>query len=480
MPFRKYTQCYVHTPGDKPFHEDDLVGLALIHGVAPGALFGALTGLAVGFLAGGPIGAIIGIFAGISVGIATALTEAANRWRYHRLVCLTGVQCAVGIVREDPTRGDLGAFDNDEFFDLQLMPHPIGDKINKNGSEKFAYDYAGQSDNYKATPPTPAPLWDATANANLLNHPKNDVLTDGFQGSDLVRPSITDLPYDTSHNWIHCEAEGDFWQRVTDFALALGMLAALLAIATGAAAVGGGIAGAAIGCAIGGIFGPIGCLIGAILGAILGALLAGGAAAAISYAIIKAILQAIFDAHPGDVEDANIGDAALGPIRVGDHVVAYGEHVYDGFHEGWHELHPLMAIIKLADKKMNSESDFYLEWNPNFGASDPLPPDLPDMPSSPPNQDITHLTADDMRQGLDSDKFTRRAKWLQRRWCGMLNEAFSDGVRQNQQGLTERWTVHPLVDGCVSEEEGSPYPRIHSSLNTAVGFFGDATGNFLH
>ena len=26
--------------------------------------------------------------------------------------------------------------------------------------------------------------------------------------------------------------------------------------------------------------------------------------------------------------------------------MVYGTHVYDGFHEGWHEFHPLKAIIK--------------------------------------------------------------------------------------------------------------------------------------
>jgi hypothetical protein len=224
----------------------------------------------------------------------------------------------------------------------------------------------------------------------------------------------------------------------------LGALIAVLAIATLAAGYGGAVAGAAVGCAIGGIFGPIGCLIGGIIGAILGALLAGGAAAAVSYAIVNAILQSIFDADPGDIEDANIGDAELGPIGAGDRVLVFGEHVYDGFHEGWHEIHPLMAVVKLADKQTNQESSSYLEWAPRFKDSDSLPKDdVPDMPT-----DLTKLSPDDMRQGLNSDKFRRRAKWLQERWCGLMHEVFDVGVRQAQQELTNRWTIHPSVDGC--------------------------------
>jgi len=444
MSFKKYTQCYAHKPGDKPFNESDLAGLAILHGLVPGVLFGALTGLAVGFLAGGPIGAVVGIFSGISVGLALALTEASNEWRYHRLACVSGVKCAVGTVREQPTRGDLGEFDNDQFFDLQLMPHPLGRDVD--GQKHFAYDYAQPSDNYKAG--KPGIVYGKDAQDALAKHPRNDVYIDGAQGGELVRPSIVDLPYDTTINVLHCEAEGDFWVRMSELGLAIGALVALLALLTAGAAYAGGAAGAAIGCAIGGIFGPIGCLIGAILGAILGALLAGGAAAAVSYAIIQAILQAIFDADPGDVADANVGDDPLEPLRAGDRVVVLGEHVYDGFHEGWHEIHPLMAVIKIADRKLHGESNYYLEWDPDFPDSAKPPDDLPDMPNAPPDQDITKLSPDDMRQGLESDKFRRRVEWLRGRWCALLGEAFDAGVRQTQQGLTHRWTVHPLVDGC--------------------------------
>jgi hypothetical protein len=450
MAFKKYTQCYVHTAGDEPFNEKDLGELAVVHGLVPAAFFGALTGLAAGLLVGGPIGAIVGLFVGIvsgvTVGLATALTEASQQWRFHRLVCLTGTKCAIGTVRKDPEIGDLGQFDNDEFFDLTLMPHHSSD----------LFTYAKPSDNYKTGDPG---IVDESVQKQLDDHPKNDVYTDpdGCQGSELMRPIIPDLPYDTTHSRLHIEAEGDFWVRMAELAFWLGLLAGILAAATVAGGIGGGIAGAAIGCAIGAIFGGIGCIIGAILGAIIGAILGAAAVGAIGYLIIKAILDAIFETDPGDIEDANIGDRRLGPIGEGDKVALIGEHVYDGFHEGWHEIHPLMAIVKLGDPLMGKEAPFYLEWNPDFADSDPLPDDLPSMPSSPAD-DVTNLTPDDMRQGLNSDKFLRRALWLRDHWCGFLNEAFNPGIATNQQGLHERWTVHPRIDGCVPGA-GPPVPH---------------------
>jgi hypothetical protein len=401
MAFRKYTQCYDHTLGDRPFNKDDLAGLAVLHGLAPGAFFGALTGLAVGLAVGGPIGAAVGFLVGLfttaTVGVTFALHEAAQKWRFHRLVCRTGVKCAVGAVHEDPERGDLGEFDNDEFFDLVLMPHRVDDE------------------------PT-----------GTLG--KNNVYDDDFQGQELMKPSIDDLPYDLTRRWLHCEAEGDFWVRMADLALALGLLTGLVATATVAAGAGGAVAGAAAGCAIGAIFGGIGCIIGAILGAILGALLAGGGAAVLGGLLIEAVLNAIFETDPGEVEDANVGDRERGAITVGDKVAVLGEHVYDGFHEGWHEIHPLMAVVKMGDETGRWESAEYLEWDPSYSGSDPRP---------------DGLTAADMKAGLNSPSFSEHAVALRQRWCDLLHERFDEAVTKSQQELTQRWTIHPSVDGCV-------------------------------
>jgi hypothetical protein len=446
--FKKYTQCYVHTPGDKPFNEDDLAGLAITNGLVPAAFVGAIAGLAVGLAIGGPVGAVVGVlvgfFSGVTIGVADALTEASEQWRFHRLVCLTGVRCAIGVVKTEPEVGNLGEFDNDEFFNLVLMPHHSGD----------AFDYAAQSDNYKTGM---AGIIDSSVQPLLDAHPMNDVYTDptGCQGSELMRPSIPDLPYKTDRSRLHVEAEGDFWVRMAELALWLGLLAGLLTAVAVGAGIGAGAAGAAIGCAIGAIFGGIGCIIGAIIGAIVGFALGAGVAGAIGAAIIQAILESIFETDPGDVEDANVGDAALGPISAGDTVALIGEHVYDGFHEGWHEIHPLMAIVKLADPLMRKSAAAYLEWNPSFNPGDALPADLPGMPD-----EIKDLNWKDMRRGLNSTKFRKRALWLRQRWCELLSEAFDENVGEAQQGLAERWAIHPRIDGCVPATNGDvPVPH---------------------
>jgi hypothetical protein len=439
--YKHYTKCYDHQPGDKPFNEKDIVELALLHGLLPAAFVGALTGLAVGIGVGGPVGAVVGLlvgfFGGVTVGVASAIGEASDRWLNHRLVCLGGPKCAIGSVRTEPEVAGLGEFDNDQYFDLSLMPH----RADKDPGDKL-YQYKQPSDNYKSDLPG---IIDSTVQQNLTNYPCNDIYTDpaGCQGSELMKPSIADLPYDTMRTFLHVEAEGDFWARMADLAWWLGLLAGLLAAATAGATVAGAVAGAAIGCAIGSIFGPIGCFIGAIIGAILVGLAAGGAAAWLSSLILKAILQAIFDADPGDVEDANVGDTPLGPLHEGDKVAVYGEHVYDGFHEGWHEIHPLMAI-----QRIGNESPYYLQWDPEYpNPADVFPDDLTWMPSYP--KPITGLTGMDVIQGLDSDKFRDRAIALRERWCGLLSEAFDAAIATNQQGLGELWTIHPNIDGCL-------------------------------
>jgi hypothetical protein len=154
----------------------------------------------------------------------------------------------------------LGAFDNDQFFDIRLMPHRHGD------------EYKAPNGGFFAPPGNPAepvgtPPW--TTNAPPLAGPSddgktestklNDIFLDGFQGSVLLRPLIHDLPYtpvgldDVPLNdntlpssakltrcTLHCEAEGNFWQAMKDYAPLLGALVG-----------GGAAAGAAVGAAAG-------------------------------------------------------------------------------------------------------------------------------------------------------------------------------------------------------------------------------------
>ncbi|MEO8440648.1 MAG: hypothetical protein ABI540_10565 [Spartobacteria bacterium] len=401
MAFKKYTQCYSYLEtGVKPFHIDDLV--ATVAGAAGVGAVGAIISWALG------IWVLGGIF--FTIGFVNAIITVANLWLYHRLACLTGVKCAVGMVHQKPDDGGLGNFDNDQFFNVILMPHRLEDT---NGA-------------------------DGNTTPELDAHPENYVHRDGLMGEELLTsiPESGDLPYDFSKEestTLHCEAEGAFWVKMKEWAVVMGII---LGTTTTLGVAGGAAAGAAIGCA----FGPIICLLAIIIGAIIGGLIGG----AVGGAIDAGIMAIIFEASMGDVEEANVGDADLGPIREGDRVIVLGEHVYDGFHEGWNEFHPLMAVMKLNQTNQFS----YLLWDPAFPDGGAAPGDTDDMPA-----DIRNLFAQDIQEGLSSTKFAKRAHWLRRKYCGMLRDAFEPRTRDEQKKARHRWTIHPAVDGCREEEE---------------------------
>src|ERR1051325_7971011 len=98
------------------------------------------------------------VFGGIAfaVGFVSAILTVADLWLNHRLVCLTGVKCAVGLVNDNPHHGGLGNFDNDEFFNTVLMPHRKEDQTGPPGST--------------------SPEQDA--------HPKNYIHQDGLMGEE--------------------------------------------------------------------------------------------------------------------------------------------------------------------------------------------------------------------------------------------------------------------------------------------------------
>jgi hypothetical protein len=376
---RQYTQCFHYTPPDKPFSRADL--LAFVAGNAwPGATVAILA-----FLGGAPVVSIIAVF----IQSAVTVTAVANAWLYHRLVCMPAdaLPCAIGTVVANPTVGDLGEFDNDQYFSIRLMPHP---PLSESATDQDKRDFTVS------------------------------VTTDNFQGQELLGPAAWDLPYadpvaSEERYYLHCEAEGNFWQAMKDYAAVAG-----LATAGGAAA--GGAAGAAAGCAIGGWFGPIGCAIGAFFGALAGA---GGGAAAAGYLVATVA----FHSDPGNVEDANVGDKSLGPIKEGDRVLVHGHHVYDGFHEGWHELHPLLAVMKIPD---------YLEQNPAVVPYDPS------------------LTPTDILKGLSSPAFLASAKALRQKWCERFQLPQDPGVHTLQQQPQNRWTIHPAIDGCTPADPAPP------------------------
>jgi hypothetical protein len=500
MAFQHYTRCYSHTTGDKPFNSNDLATFVL--GVsAPGFLV-----MALGFLAGG-IGFEIGFWA-LVIQYAVAIKAVAQQWLYHRLVCLSGNQCAVGTLVSVPTidetaRGPvptpLGEFDNDDTFDIRLMPHRLNDVYKEPNCN---YATFGTTPALIQGPPTPGPAIFGWAMQVALQagpsldglteklHPANDVFLDRFQGSALLQPGspveapragpvLFDLPYDpipigelalplgagsdnappgllpgaqvnctaagpapnasgkkaVTRSTLHCEAEGNFWQEMMD-------TAGLQGLATGAGGAAGAAAGAALGCEIGAAFAFIGCAFGALLGFLAG--LFGGSAAGAYLAAVAA-----FHSIPGNVNDANVGDVPLGPLQVGDQVVVLGTHVYDGYHEGWHELHPLMAIQRVLPSTMSDAtvSPPYLEWDPNWVPNGPFA--NTSLPAG--------LSVADMRQGLESPAFRAMAVSIQQQWCSMLSVAFDANVRAHQERMINRWTIHPMVDGCQSGE-GNPAP----------------------
>ncbi len=286
--------------------------------------------------------------------------------------------------------------------------------------------------------------------ANIKDNPENEIYLDGFQGEALLKPNPNMLlagslylgylnQADHHDEWpkeyqtrsrLHVEAEGDFWIKMKKAAAAMGLLATGATVVTAVGAAAGGYAGSSWGCALGSwFFGPVGCAIGAIIGGIIGALAGGAAAGLGSKAVIEAVMQSMFDDNPGEIDDANVGDLPPGGYKDGDHVVVFGEHVYDGFHQGWHEMHPLLAIKKVSDEPG------FLTWDPGFKADPPA-----------------GLTEEDVQQGMSSAAFARQAKAYVEQECRGIREAHAPETRTKQQKLENRWSVHPLVDGCVPDE----------------------------
>jgi hypothetical protein len=212
----------------------------------------------------------------ILIGLLIALITFLVWWLYDRLICLGGLQCAIGVVR-NTNRGNIPditkAGDDDFTINLFLAGGPTDIKKSK---QEF---WAGPLGKYVAE------------NASILQiglHYAQD-------GSDLDHMKT-----------LHCEFEGSgirdllIWANVV-LALLIAALAVLLAA------------------------GPIGAIISVILW-ILASL---ATAAALGIAIFHPLA-------PGDPADINPN---LGDLGEGDLVIIKGDWIYDSLHVGWNEFH---------------------------------------------------------------------------------------------------------------------------------------------
>jgi hypothetical protein len=278
-------------------------------------------------------------------------------WLYDRLVCLGGDREAIGmLVSIEPATGKsgLGAFDTDYSINLLTWNNPLG--VSHSDAE--------------TTPPYGELIKEQHATKNLGLPFSGEFATDKASGK---RSAI-----------LHAEFEG----------------AGILDLQIGAK-VGFGIAVAALlACVF--IPGPIGAAIAAIL-----ALLALIAAA------IGAAIGLGDTGSPADV-DPNLGslhtnDPANGGIGA-DLLYVYGTWVYDSFHTGWNEIHP----IKICARVGRWDGD----WPEDWGA-----------------------TVDGINDAFD--------------------DARSDDTKDNQDDPEHDWDVHPDVDGCEGEDEEEDEPVIH-------------------
>jgi hypothetical protein len=66
------------------------------------------------------------------------------------------------------------------------------------------------------------------------------------------------------------------------------------------------------------------------------------------------------------------------------------------------------------------------------------------------------LNVADMQQGLESQAFRQMAIAIRDNWCG-VSAAFHHATRTNQEQSQNRWTIHPLVDGCQPASGTPPH-----------------------
>jgi hypothetical protein len=271
-------------------------------------------------------------------------------WLYRRLVCLNGERCAIGmVVTVEPVekKGGFERFDTDVSINLLLAPHTIY-------TSRATIESDGISGNLIAEQP-------ATHEIGL-----------GFAGYTAKQwENYPDTPV------LHAEFEGggiyDLYQAAK---------AALVLTVVGAVV-----------CSVP-LFGWIACAVIMAIAAIV---------------TIAGVVTALNDkGSPSDVNaeltEIHANDATG---RGADILVIKGDWVYDSFHDGWNEIHPILQAQRIGT------------WSGSWGF--------------------------DARLATDG-------------WCRALAEADDPETHKDQLEPENQWEVHPEVDGCRPEREPDPEP----------------------
>lgn len=282
---------------------------------------------------------------------AAGVVAGCDWWLNVRLVCLGGDQSVIGmIVSVEPSRGKtefFGELDTDYSLNLCIYPNLPGVS--------------------QAVAETSTPYGFLMAETQGV---KDDV--GFFRGESAPVPGLANMPTTAV---LHAEFEG---AGMRDF-----RVGALVALGLSIAAV--------IACAV--IPPPWGHIVAAILA-------------------LLAFLAGLIGYLVGDHDYTDPGDGAI-PAEIhqpdgqgfgSDLLYVSGRWVFDSFHEGWNELHPIKVCTPLGT------------WN---GA---WPTDT-----------------DDRKKRAD-DGFTA---------------AGDPATKANQDDQHWRWTIHPYVDGC------GDYPPLH-------------------
>jgi hypothetical protein len=300
------------------------------------------------------IGAALALITGLWIFLApTAMVDLVlfcEWWLYRRLVCLGGQQCALGmVVTVEPVekKGGFERFDTDFSINLLLAPHTIYTQratIEGDGISGFLIaEQAATRDIGLGFVGYTAKQWQ--------NYPDTPVLHGEFEGGGIY----------------------DLLQAAK----------AVLVVSTIGAVV----------CSIP-VFGWLACLIVFGVAAIIAAV---------------GVIVALNDkGSPSDVNAELTEIHTNDPTgRGADLLVIKGDWVYDSFHDGWNEIHPILQAQRVGT------------WQGSWG--------------------FDAATARDA-------------------WCRALEDADSPGTRQDQLKRENQWEVHPVVDGCKPEGQGEPIP----------------------